>query len=241
MGKGIFVTGISTGVGKTVISSLICKKLLDAHYKVAYYKPVQTGGIKIKNNLVSSDCRFIQSVIGDNKNFSTSVSYIFEKPASPHYAAGLEDKTIDKNKIIDDCMNLLESNDFVIVEGAGGIYVPLSEDGFFIYDIPKALSLKIILAGYAGLGSINSVSLNYNFIESMGLKLAAVILITDKKTPSDIEADNARILKEIINSENIFLMPKAERVNTEKNKAGNILEKLRFFPDKKEIKRWINE
>ena len=90
MKKGIFLSGTSTEIGKTVVSSILCKILSDSNVKTAYYKPVQTGAVFVNNQLVSTDCRFVARVAGES--CSTHTSYLFIKPASPHFASRLEKK-----------------------------------------------------------------------------------------------------------------------------------------------------
>jgi dethiobiotin synthetase len=239
MPKGIFVTGTSTGVGKTVISALICKKLLDDKNNVVYYKPLQTGGLE--DNSVSVDCRFVESTAGNVNGFKTFSSYIFKKPASPHLASRLENRKIEKQKIAADYEELSKNTDYIVAEGAGGIMVPADENGFMTYDIPQMLSLNIVLVGSAGLGTINHVLLNDFFIKSKGMKISAIILITENEKPDDIEADNFNFLKKKTGVRDIYLMPKIKDIDTEENKPGNFSENLKHFPDAQNIKRWFYE
>ena len=173
MKKNLFITATNTGVGKSVISSLICKKLLETDTKVAYYKPIQTGG----DSNSSPDCDFLKSVVGDNKNFMATHSYLFRKPASPHYASQLESISIDKKRIVSDYTNISCKYDFVVVEGAGGLLVPLDKKGLFISSIPKILNLNLLLVSDGGLGAINNVLLNYFYCKKNGIKLKVIILL----------------------------------------------------------------
>lgn len=239
MKKGIFLSGTSTEIGKTVVSSILCKILTDSNIKTAYYKPVQTGAVFVNNNLVSTDCRFVERVAGEL--CSTHTSYLFKKPASPHFASRLEKKEISLNKIISDYNNIKEKNDIIITEGAGGLYVPLNDDGDLIVDIAAKLKLNMILAAPAGLGTINHVSLSYIFAKQKKIKISSVLLLYYKEEPTDIEIENRKVLKKILNIDSIYLIPAVKNVDTEKNIIGNIFESLDKFPDSETIKRWIYE
>jgi dethiobiotin synthetase len=229
MTNGIFVSGTSTGVGKTVISALICKKIIKSEKTCVYYKPVQTGAVSENGKLISTDCRFVKNVSGKNILLKTECSYLLKKPASPHFSAQFEHVQIDMNKIKKDYKKISSNNDFVVLEGAGGILVPINENGFMMADIPELLSLDILLVGNAGLGTINHVLLNYYYLKSRNLKISHIVLITEEIIPTDIEKDNLKILKNITGIENIFHFPKVKNVDTDENQTGDIEEKSKFF------------
>lgn len=241
MKKGLFVTATSTEVGKTVVSTLICKKLVESKNIVTYYKPVQSGSIIENNTPVSPDCRFIESVVNNKEYLKTHMTYFLNKPASPHYSAKLENVKITKNKILDDYKGLENLNDFVITEGAGGLFVPLDEDNFYMYDLPKLFNINTVLVSTAGLGAINFVSLSSYLLKNKGLNLSAIIMIYYGREPDDIELENVRILKKITGTNSIYLFPAVSNMNTEMNKAGDFFDKEKFFPPLETIIGWINE
>jgi dethiobiotin synthetase len=166
---------------------------------------------------------------------------LLDKPASPHFSARLENVCIDLKRIKNNYKNISASNDFVITEGAGGLYVPLNEKGSMMIDIPLKLNINTVLVGYAGLGTINHVGLSCGYAHSKKARISAVILISYENTPTDIELENARILKKILKNENVFIIPAVKGADTEKNITGDLLYKLEYFPDADKILEWINE
>jgi len=236
LGRGIFVTATSTGIGKTVVSAAISYRLSQDH-KICYYKPVQTGGIIKEDKIYSSDCEFVSLVCGNKINVFSS--YLFKYPASPHFSARLEDCTIKKQKIVEDYKSIVDKFDFVVTEGAGGLFVPLNEDGFYIYNIPKTLKIGVVLVANASLGAINFVSLNSFFLKNNKIKLASIILLTEDSKPSQIELENREILKKITKIDNIYLIPQFKNIDTENSLVGNFYENIKNFPDSEEIKRWF--
>jgi len=241
MKKGLFITGTSTGVGKTVISAIICRILVNSGRSIVYYKPVQTGLINENDKDIAPDCRFVENLINDFNNCMSSYTYLFKKPASPHLAARLEGAKIKISKILNDYNNLCKDYDFIIVEGAGGLYVPLNDELDLVSDIPKMLNLNIVMVADAGLGTINHVSLSFKFIQSLQNHLSGIILIYHGEEPTDIEIENLSVLKKITGLNNIYLFPAVKNIDTENNIQGDILEKIKFFPDIKIIEKWINE
>ncbi|HOV14276.1 MAG TPA: dethiobiotin synthase [Spirochaetota bacterium] len=233
MKNNLFITATNTDVGKTVVSSLICNKLLKNNKKVAYYKPIQTGSI----NNSSPDCDFLKNLFDNDNNFSVKSSYIFKKAASPHYASSLENVLINEEVIINDYSLLSKKNDYVIVEGAGGLLVPVNNEDFFIATIPKMLNLNVLLVANAGLGTLNNVLLNDFYCNKNNIKLKVIILVHDGKEPTDIELNNYETLKKITKNKNIYLIKSVKGVDTEKKIVGNFFET--DFIEYNEIERWF--
>lgn len=147
MAQVIFITGIGTDVGKTIVSAIITEAL-QAHY----WKPVQAGQAGV------TDALWLASMVS-NKNTSIFPElYKLQLAASPHIAAREEGLTIDlqaiKNRFNDIVSSLSSDNSTLIIEGAGGIMVPLNETAF-VADLVKLLPVKVILVSRNYLGSIN--------------------------------------------------------------------------------------
>lgn len=242
MGKGLFISATSTGVGKTIVSAAFLKKLCDTGLTCCYYKPVQTGGIMTsEGTLAAPDCIFVKNIIGDIKNFDTFCSYVFKKPASPHLAANLENKEIDINKIVNDYHSLINSYDIVIIEGAGGLFVPLNEKGCYISDLIAKFNINMVLVANAGLGTINHTALSYHYATSKNINITGIILLSHNKEFTDIERDNHRILKKMLGISSISLIRAVEHADTDNNIPGDFLKKLNGFPNYQTIKEYIDE
>ncbi len=140
MRKPIFVTGIGTGVGKTVAAAIITEAL-----GADYWKPVQSGFEE------GTDCNTVQSLISNQQTQFHPEVYKLALPASPHIAAREEGVHIDINKII---AQQPKTANHLVVEGAGGLLVPINETQF-IADMIQALDAQVILVSRNYLGSIN--------------------------------------------------------------------------------------
>jgi dethiobiotin synthetase len=241
MKKGLFISGTSTGVGKTVVSAIICRLLAESRVSTCYYKPVQTGSLLINGKETAPDCRFVKEIISDYKNCGEYCTYLYKKPASPHLASRLENSKIKIDKITEDYNKLAEKYDAIITEGAGGLYVPLNDDLDLVSHIPLTLNLNTVLIADAGLGTINHVSLSVKYAESIRNHVSAVILIYYGSKPTDIENENLCVLKRITKIDNIYLFPSVDGVDTESNKAGDFFNKIKHFPKCGVIKSWMNE
>ena len=152
----IFITGIGTDVGKTVVSAIITEAL-----HADYWKPVQAGK--------PTDSDWMRSVISNNKTVIHKEAYNLDLPASPHISSKNEGIVISLQYIKD---NLPDTNNLLIIEGAGGLFVPLNDDEFII-DLIKMLNAKVIVVSSNYLGSINhslltASVLNQNKIEVLG-------------------------------------------------------------------------
>ena len=125
--SGFFVTGIGTDIGKTVVSAILVEAL-----KADYWKPIQSG------NLDYTDTDFIRDYTIQHQTLHNE-GYVFTEPVSPHLAAELESKQIDIQYL-----NLPKSNNYMIVEGAGGLLVPLNSK-YLIIDLISKLQFPVIL------------------------------------------------------------------------------------------------
>lgn len=160
----IFVTGTDTNVGKTLVSALLCRAL-DA----GYWKPVQSGTID------GTDRETVRELTGLPNNYFYSESYSLTQPLSPHAAAAIDGVNIVLSEI--------RLPDFkqkaVVVEGAGGVFVPLNESSFVI-DLIQQLSLPTIVVARSGLGTINHSVLTLNALRAAGIEVLGVITNGEK-------------------------------------------------------------
>ena len=167
--KEIFITGISTEVGKTVASAIVVEAL-----KADYWKPIQAG------ELDYSDSHKIKEFISNNDSKIFENSYALKTPMSPHAAAEIDDITIDLEKIIKP-----NTKNHLVIEGAGGLLVPLN-DNDTILDIIKS-EYKVIVVSRHYLGSINHTLLSIEMLKQRGLDIAGIIFSgKEHKTTEEI-------------------------------------------------------
>lgn len=213
--KGYFILGTDTDIGKTYISSLLFKSLLPE--SVGYYKPLQTGCPKIKNKLVPLDASFLCK-FSDIKLKEEMSSYLFNTPVSPHLAAELDNVTIDISNVKKHFEILKSLYEILIVEGAGGLYVPIIRNEYYMFNLIKDLNLPVILVCSSKVGCINHTLLTIEFLKTKNIKIHGIIF--NKFTNEFYENDNIDIvLKEsnmdnyLVIKENQNIIPKIELYN----------------------------
>ena len=171
-GKVIAISGIDTGVGKTVATGLLAYSLRRTGMSVITQKPVETGG-----RGVSADIRKHREMMGmplqDVDRDGTTCSYLFAHPSSPHLAAALEERVIETSVLDRATQTLRETFDIVLLEGAGGLLVPFRE-GMLFADYVQARSYPLILVTSARLGSINHTLLSLEACRNRGMRLCAL-------------------------------------------------------------------
>lgn len=153
----LFITGISTDVGKTITSAIVVEAL-----EADYWKPVQAG------DLDNSDSHKVKSQISNSKSQFYPNSYQLNTPASPHLAAEIDGITIDLKQILEP-----KTENHLVIEGAGGIFVPLNEKDSIIDLIQP--DYKVIVVSRHYLGSINHTLLTIEAIQNRGFKVAGII------------------------------------------------------------------
>lgn len=158
MSESYFITGIGTGIGKTIVSAIITEKL-----EADYWKPIQSG------DLAQSDSLIIESLIANHKSKIHPEQYRLNHPLSPHLSAKLDGITIDLTKF-----KLPETNNRLIIEGAGGLMVPLN-DQHLIVDLIKKLGHQVILVSQSYLGSINHTLLTINTLQQYQIPIKGII------------------------------------------------------------------
>ncbi len=176
MSEIIFVSGIDTDAGKTYATGIIARRLMAEGKSVITQKFIQTGNTDMSEDILKHREITGTGLLPEDKARLTA-PVIFTYPASAQLAAKLDGKTIDLD-LIDRCSRQLsERYDTVLVEGAGGLMVPITDD-FFTIDYVARYELPIILVTNGVLGSINHTILSLEAIRSRGIKLFSVIYNT---------------------------------------------------------------
>ena len=157
--RKIFVTGIGTDVGKTLVSSILVEAL-----KADYWKPVQSG------SYYSTDSAIVRRCISNTQSVIHPEAYLLKEHKSPHVAAESENVKIDIDKIVLPAT----SNKTLVIEGAGGVMVPLN-DTCFIIDLIKKFEAEAIVVLQNYLGSINHSLLTIDALRSRGIKITGLV------------------------------------------------------------------
>jgi dethiobiotin synthetase len=163
----LFITGIGTDVGKTIVSAIVTEAL-----EADYWKPIQAG------DLENSDSHKIKSFLSNKKTVIHPNSYALNTPASPHLAAEIDGITIDLNQIIEP-----ETANHLVVEGAGGVFVPLNSKDCVI-DLVQP-DYKVIVVSRHYLGSINHTLLTIEALEKRKITIAGIIFSGDENKATE--------------------------------------------------------
>ncbi len=220
--KGIFVTGTDTGVGKTVASATIALVLRQAGRRVAVMKPVQTGA----GEEGLTDIGFIQRVIGADRSPEAACPYRFELPLAPLVAAKLAGQLIDVDKIKSAYFDLSSSHHVVIVEGAGGLLVPMTET-YFMSDLASDLRLGLIIVIRPGLGTLNHALLTLEHARSRGLSVLGFVINNFPDIPTLAERTNPELLLKLTGEKIVGVINHDPEINVESGNMGRLMERAK--------------
>ncbi len=166
--RPIFITGIGTGVGKTIVSAVLVEKL-----KADYWKPIQSG------DLDNSDTDLVRSLVSNSKTVYHPEAYRLTQPFSPHKSAAIDGIKIDPEQILTP-----ETNNQLIIEGAGGLMVPLNEY-FLMIDLIEKLDAEVILVSKNYLGSINHTLLSAEILKIRKIKINRIVFCGEQDRSSE--------------------------------------------------------
>jgi len=187
-----FITGIGTGIGKTLVSAIVTEKL-----KADYWKPIQSG------DLDTSDSLTIGNLTTNTKTVIWPESYRLTQPLSPHLSARLDGIEIKLNQI-----NIPQTANDLIIEGAGGLMVPLNEKELII-DLIKKLNAEVILVSQNYLGSINHTLLSLNLLKQYDIPVKGIIFNGDEN------AETERYILQYSQAKKLGYVPHLSQINRE--------------------------
>ena len=214
--RSFFITGTDTGAGKTVATAALCALMRNRGIKAVPVKPVQTGCTSSGGRLHVPDLEFILASCGiplPPTDAERLCMYRYKPACSPHLAAERGDAQIDPEHIIRSVNALKQEYECLLVEGAGGIMVPLTRN-YYMLDCMKALALPVILVCRPGLGTLNHTLLSLNTLADHGLAVAGIVFCETRKPARDaIEKDNYRTIAELAMAPVLGTVPWSSRFN----------------------------
>lgn len=192
MRQGIFITGSDTDVGKTWVGAQLAAHLYQRGSDLSVRKPAESGCAIEGRQLIPSDATQYFQALEQSQSLESICPYRFKAPLAPVQAARLEHIRITINDLAAACQTA--DSKYLLVEGAGGFYSPMAEDGLNS-DLAKALQLPVLLVATDKLGCLNHILLSQRAIQAAGLELSAVVLNQIGES-TDPLLDNADMLKE---------------------------------------------
>lgn len=197
MSAGLFITGTGTDVGKTVVTAGLARFLMQAGHSVLPVKPVQSGGILNAEGRLDSPDGEVYRAAGAPWIPENQCPFIFEPACSPHLAANLAGEDLDIGQIAKK-VRYLESEGILLVEGAGGIMVPINEESTML-DLMKELDYPVILVSENKLGTINETLLSIGALLDAGLDITGVVMTSaNGSAPCEygMDEDNIRTIEQ---------------------------------------------
>jgi len=217
---GIFITGTDTNIGKTVIAAGLAGALKNKGYSVGVMKAIQSGAGIRNGKLYSPDAEFMIKVAGNNDEMGLVCPYLLKEAMAPGIAAEIEKIEINFDVIKSAYSELEKRHDIVIVEGAGGIAVPIKKK-FLISDLIKYLDIPAIIVARAGLGTINHTFLTIEYAKSSGKKIIGII-INDYRG-GIVEEKNPGVITDLTGIPILGIIPYDQDICSEKGAPGNIV------------------
>jgi dethiobiotin synthetase len=208
MPKGFFVTATDTGVGKTVITAALIKIVVMLGFRAGGMKPIETGCKTAGNSqqavvsskgktLIPADGMFLREIACMEDPINLVTPICFEKPLAPMPASEIEGIPVDLEKIKNAYIDLTKKYDVIVIEGIGGLLVPITEK-YFVLDLARYFGLPLIVVSRPGLGAINHSMLTVNYALKEGLTVAGIIMNYTHTPEEDLaEKTNPEVLKQI--------------------------------------------
>lgn len=191
--KVYFVTGIDTDSGKTVATAMLSRRLLEEGVNVITQKLIQTGCEGVSEDILSHRELEGRPLTAEDRE-GVTCPLVYTYPCSPHMAVRIDGKDLDLSKARQSTERLLSRYEKVLIEGAGGLMVPLTED-YLTVDYVVDRQLPVILVTTARLGSINHTLLTLEVLKQRGLTLSALVYNKGIATDDNITIETERYLR----------------------------------------------
>ncbi|RME36181.1 MAG: dethiobiotin synthase [Deltaproteobacteria bacterium] len=202
--KGLFITGTDTGVGKTWTGAALTRFLVRQGLRVAVCKPVETG--VADPSRPGADAGLLLEACGCDWPLELAAPYRLTRPLAPDQAARMDQVRLDINHMTEAVDALADRADFIIVEGAGGLMVPLS-GGMLIADLAARLNFPLLVVARPNLGTINHTLLTTFAARQMNLALAGVIISGMPATPDEAEANAPHAIASLASAPLLATLP----------------------------------
>ena len=188
---GLFITGTDTGVGKTIVAAAIAQTLHQQGVRVGVFKPIASGcdSTDAAGNVLSEDAQLLGAAVGHRFDSRTICPVVYREPAAPHIAARQSKRPPDWRLIQSALDRVMAESDVVIVEGAGGLHVPLDERTSVI-DLIRCLDVPAVCTARAGLGTLNHTALSVEALRVRRLECAGIVINRFPREPGLVEQTN---------------------------------------------------
>lgn len=221
--NGLFITGTDTGVGKTLITGAIAAVLRRQGLKVGVFKPIASGCRHDREGLVSIDAEFLAMCADADYPLSVISPVVYKTPAAPAVCAEVENRPVDFDAIGAAYKYLCDACDVVLVEGIGGILVPITPSET-VLDLAVAFDLPAVIAARPNLGTINHSLLTIQAARNAGLPVAGLIISGYNAARADIAEQTAPDVICAVSGVNLLaIVPFDEDSSVEDGRLGPLI------------------
>ena len=236
MGFAVFITGTDTEIGKTVVAGGLALAFAARGIDVGVMKPAVTGCRTRRGKRISEDVDFLVKASGASDDPELVCPYMLRDPLAPEVAAEREGVRIDTRKITRAYKRLTDSHEALIVEGAGGLFVPIKRN-FLMIDMIVRLAVPIIIVARPGLGTINHTLLSCEAARARGIAIAGVIINNYPKKVTIAERTNPDVIQRYARAPLLGVTPNLPDASVEDCKLDGLLEGIEKSIDIKKLLR----
>ena len=223
--QGFFITGTDTGVGKTVVTACLLSLYRKHRLNVGVMKPIETGVDPECSSSANSDAKFLMEMAQCSDPLSQICPVRLKTAASPYQAAKMENRSIDVDSIIETFGLLAEKYENLLVEGVGGLLVPL-QSNYLVCDLIRDLGLPLLVVSRNALGTLNHTLLTLRVAQQAGLSIRGVFLNrTEPGDNDEIERGHGGIITELSGVPVLGEIPFLGNIS-EKSFTGDLLDRL---------------
>jgi dethiobiotin synthetase len=220
---GLFITGTDTGVGKTLIAGAIAKIFTEKGVKVGVFKPIATGCKRSWDGLISNDTEFLAHCANSDLSLSTITPVGYPTPAAPVVSAACDGPAIDFDRIAAAYKDICQNSDIVVVEGIGGVRVPLTPE-FDLLDLAVEFALPVVIVARPNLGTINHTLMTIDCVRAAELEIAGVVINSYNATESTVAEDTApEVITRCSGVDVLSVVPFDETVDIETANLGEFV------------------
>jgi dethiobiotin synthetase len=221
--RGLFVTGTDTEVGKTLVAAALVRHLKSMGIDVGVMKPAETGVADLQQP--GPDAELLRWAADSRDSGEQIAPYRFRLPLAPSSAASRENRSIDFTSLVDTANELAGRHDFLVVEGAGGLMVPIA-GGLLMADLARAMGFPLLVVCRPGLGTINHTLLTIFAARTMEIPVAGFVINSMPAEPGDAEASAPHSLASLASADLLGVLgqvagtPREQVLALEKQIAG---------------------
>jgi dethiobiotin synthase len=195
--KTIFITGTDTGAGKTLLTALLLQHALDRGLSARAVKPFSTG----KRN----DAKVLKLLMGNVMQLDEINPFHFKRPGAPYISARYEKGQVELSKVVSWLQQQRRKSDFLLVEGIGGVMVPLGE-GYTVLDLLQQVRMRVMVAAVNRLGVINHVLLTVKALQAAGVEEVGCVMMEVGEKGFAV-GTNVEVVREIISPVPVYWVP----------------------------------